>query len=416
MKSNIPESISAKFESKYIFDLSKEYKEGRLVLIAYPYWEAYVCAETSDVWVRITPILNLIKGGIEVDAMPHEEKIPFSKGTLFEQEQTKFLKCSAFINLIPNNTKTLAETFKESHWKIVETLIFLGEDFGKLITSNPAMAYLIVNIRDIYSSFKISSQKVLLVRLIKTKQKEILGLANLPATESLRKIFLKIDILNISENQFIRFCKSIPKEGAESKNLLKLLSHLEVINANVMQLVYSNRDLLFRLSKSMIVELSNSANNAEYVLVLKRIFFRCQSVNIPFPNVKQISDLHQIDRDNFEKAKQKRILLEKFPKPPIEGNDVVIPLLNAREQLSWSKKQSNCIRGYSGKVKSNKSFFYKVIFEKEEATLEVKITKDKLFLGDILGRKNIKVSKELKNEVLKWFEKRTKKIEMTNIL
>lgn len=403
MKRNIPESISNKFESKYIFDLSKEYKDGRLILIAYPYWEAYVCADESDFWVRIYPTLNLIKGVIEVIGAPQEEKIPQSKGTLFEQEQTKFLKCNSFINLIPYKIKALAETFKESQWKIVETLILLGGNFENLLLTNPAMAYLIVNMGDIYSSFKISNQKELLDRLIKTKQKDILGLADLPATESLRRIFLKIDIFNISESQFIRFCKSIPKEGNESKTLLKLLSHLEVINSSVMQLVYYNRELLFRLSKNTIVELSNSANNAESILILKRIHSRCKSVNIPFPKVKQLSDLHQIDRDNFEQAKQKKLLLERFPKPPLEGNDIVIPLLNAREQVSWSKKQSNCIRGYSGKVKSKTSFFYKVIFEKEEATLEVKILKDQLSLGDLLGRENKKVSSKLRKYVDKWF-------------
>ncbi len=89
--------------------------------------------------------------------------------------------------------------------------------------------------------------------------------------------------------------------------------------------------------------------------------------------------------------------------------------MNAREQVSWSKKQSNCIRGYSGKVKSSKSFFYKVIYKKEEATLEVKIEKDQLSLGDLLGRGNKKVSVKLKDEVLCWFENRTQEKETTSI-
>lgn len=77
--------------------------------------------------------------------------------------------------------------------------------------------------------------------------------------------------------------------------------------------------------------------------------------------------------------------MERFPKPPIKGRDTVMPLLNAKEQESWSKKQSNCIRGYSQKVRDRKSFFYKVIINGEEATLEIKIDDSKLELGRLLG-------------------------------
>lgn len=403
MKRKIPKSITEKFEKKYIFDLSEEYKDGRLIMISFPYWQAFVCAEESDFWVRIFPLVNLTKGVIEVTGIPKEEKIPHSKGTLFEQDQTKFLKCNNFLELLPTKIRRLTERFKESHWNIVETLILLGEDFETLITVNPAMAYLIVNLGKVNSSFELSNQKELLDRLIRTKQKDILGLANLPATENLRRIFLKIEIGDVTEKQFVHFCKLIPKEGDESKRLLKLLSHLGTINSSVMQLVSYNRKLLFGLSKNIIVELCKADDNSESIKLLKRISARCKSVEIPFPKVKLLADLPQIDRDNFEQAKQKKLLLEQFPKPPLKGNEVVIPLLNAREQSSWSKKQANCIRGYSGKVKSSRSFFYKVIYKKEEATLEIKIDKDKIKLGDLLGRQNKKVSAKLKDYVHEWF-------------
>lgn len=408
MKKDISKTISDKFESRYIINLSESYKDGGLILIAYPHWKAYVSAEESDFWIRIFPKFDLNKGGIVlVKPLPNKEKFPHPRESIFEQEKTIFLKCDKFIDLIPSKIKSLTKLYKESHWDVIEKLILLGNDLESLILSNPAMAYLIVNLDKINPSVQFSDQVELLRRLIKTKQVEILDLAKLPATESIRKIFLKINMENINENQFVRFCRTFPKEGEKLQILTKLLSHLEVINSNIIHLVNYDWELLFGLNRNIIAELSNSENNSESIKLLKKIHTRCKSVNLPFPKIKLLDELPQIDRDNQERVKKKKVLLERFPKPPLKGNDTIMPLLNAREQESWSKKQSNCIRNFSAKVRGGKSFFYKILFNGEPATLEINILKDKLLFGNLLGQNNKKVSAQLKTYVKKWFTKET---------
>lgn len=400
---NIPKQISDKFEEQFIFNLSDQLRDSRLILIAYPYWEAFTSAVGSDIWVRIFPTLNLFHSGIVIKQKLKREESPFPKGTLFHQKNSKILKCEEFINLIPSKIRNLTKRYKESHWDIIETLILLGKDLENLIVSNPAMAYLTVNMDKVNPSVQYSNKRELLLRIIKTKQIEILGLARLPATESIRKIFMKIIMDNVSEKQFVRFCRTFPKEGDELKKLSKVLSHLEEINSNIIQLVNFDRELLFSLNKNIVVNLAHSNVNHESIGILKRIYSRCKSVHLTFPRIKSLEDLPSIDKVNFEKVKKKRILMLRFPKPHIKGSDTIIPLQNAKEHESWSKKQSNCIRGYSQKVRDRKLFFYKVIMNDEEATLEIKIQNSKVELGRLLGKKNSKVSAKLNSHVEDWF-------------
>jgi len=73
------------------------------------------------------------------------------------------------------------------------------------------------------------------------------------------------------------------------------------------------------------------------------------------------------------------------------------------DQSYWAKRQGNCIRGYISSVKAGKKYFYKVIYGGEEATLEINISGKKIQRGDLLGTRNVTVTKELKGIVDKWF-------------
>ena len=98
----------------------------------------------------------------------------------------------------------------------------------------------------------------------------------------------------------------------------------------------------------------------------------------------------------------KKDLMNTFPIQPIPDTDNIIALKTVADQKRWSRQQSNCIKDYIKKVHSGKSYFYKIINGKEEATLELKLHTNEIRKGDLLGSSNTKVSEETKLIVDKW--------------
>ncbi|PJB02126.1 MAG: hypothetical protein CO127_00735, partial [Ignavibacteria bacterium CG_4_9_14_3_um_filter_36_18] len=58
-------------------------------------------------------------------------------------------------------------------------------------------------------------------------------------------------------------------------------------------------------------------------------------------------------------------------------------------------------------------YFYKIIYGKEEATLELRITKGQVKEGDLLGAGNTRVSKEMEQMVDEWFRENKNKKKKT---
>ena len=221
----------------------------------------------------------------------------------------------------------------------------------------------------------------------------------------MRKVFSKIDLKDVTENQFVQFCKSFPKEELLSKKLLKLLSHTKIINSVMLSLLTYNLHLTINLPKKVIKELVISIRFCEHIEILKRIYSRCCKWEISFPKISTLEDLPELETKNVEIAKEKKILFELFPPPPLKGTDTVVPISEIKELRSWSKNQYNCIRHNWKDVKKRNKYFYKIHFEGEEATLEVKMLNGQLKIGDLLGKQNKIVSANLRAHVRNWFDK-----------
>ena len=88
---------------------------------------------------------------------------------------------------------------------------------------------------------------------------------------------------------------------------------------------------------------------------------------------------------------------------PIPDGEGIYALKTVAQLNTWAKKQQNCIRNYAQAVFARKSYLYKVILGKEEATLEILRLPDGLKLGQIKGLRDSKVSKELLAHARKWF-------------
>ncbi len=367
--------------------------------MSYPHWDAYVSAPGSDFWIAVVPNINLNKRTIE---LPQDDEI------LKKKKRKKRIKHNfePFFDLIPKRISRLAGKFNDSHWDIVKASILLGKDYENLLETNPAMAYLIIKLNEINTTFQLYSETELLKKLIKTKQKEILRLAFFPATESMRKILGKMKPEFISRESFILFNRFIVTAKKRSDKIIKLLSHIDSINENLTTFLSYYQELALELPNKFISDLINSADFEKLASTLERIRKRSASVKFPFPKISSLSEIEKVNKENLQKVKEKKKSLESFPPPPLDGNEIIAPLMNVKEQISWSKKQRNCIRNFAYAVKRNQTYFYKVNFEGEEATLEIKIKNGKLVLGDLLGEGNKKVSPMLSARVKNWFKEK----------
>jgi hypothetical protein len=400
MKRKLPEHIVSKFPSKYIFDFSDENHYGGFFIIGYPYWDAYVSSAGSDFWIGVVPNINLNARTIELPETEEntKKKRPPKVPHNFEP----------FFDSIPKRISLLAGKYNDSHWDLVKAIILLGKDFEELIKTNPAMAYLIIKLNEINTTFQLYSETELLKKLIRTKQKEILRLAFFPATESMRKILGKMNPEFISRESFILFNRFIVTAKKRSDRIIKLLTHVESINENLMRLLSYYPELSLELSNKLISDLINDKEFDALLSKLERIRKRSAGVKIPFPKISSVAEIDSVNKINLERVREKKKLLESFPPPPIEGNEIVTPLITVKEQISWSRKQQNCIKDFTSSVKRKRSYFYKIEFEKEEATLEIKIVNGSPVLGDLLGTGNKKVSPKLRAKVKRWFKESLK--------
>jgi hypothetical protein len=125
--------------------------------------------------------------------------------------------------------------------------------------------------------------------------------------------------------------------------------------------------------------------------------------NIKVTAIDNLERIEKVKQNLLEKTNKKKEELNKFPPPPLPSNEYIIALRDGLEQSYWAKRQGNCIRNYIPSVKAGRRYFYKVLYGGEEATLEINISGKKIQRGDLLGTRNILVTKALKAVVDKWF-------------
>jgi len=287
------------------------------------------------------------------------------------------------------------------------------------MSSNPALAYVIINIDKINSSFFFYNEIELLKRMILTKQKEILGLCGFPGTERIVKIFSKINpgIINIKD--MISFRNLLTNKSNTTKRILKILSFSKVIDKNLFKLLLYHTPLIDIIPNKVVYQLVSSNLFIEDTAKLKRIYLDCNRWQIRMPEIKSLETLNGIYEKVRKTAEMKKKNKESFPPPPLEDNYHITAICNEQELNSWSKHQQNCIRNYAEKVHARHSYFYRVMNNSEQATLEIIINDNKISRGSLLGLNKSGVSSELRKMVNEWFraskrnqsvKKRSKKV------
>ncbi|MBZ0177932.1 MAG: hypothetical protein K8F36_01485 [Melioribacteraceae bacterium] len=415
---SIPQKILSRFDEKYLYFIESRETFQKLIFVAYPYWEAYSADIDNDIWLKVTPEINLVEGTVLLNQSFLEDDSEGNSGSRIKIIDGIEINLPAqFLDSIPRELFKFVTKFKDSHWELLNAAAILGKDYVSLLRTNPVLAYLIITLEEINRSFKIYTERELLKKLISTKQRKILEWAFIAPTEEMRKLLSKIEFDSIKREQLIKICRFMSKHMNENTPLKKLLLHIKTINIKMISLLAYYAELSLQLKPETIIELTESEGFEVNVKILENIRQRSKQVNIKFPDIDSIENLPEIDKVNKLNYKKKKEALSKFPEPPFEGSDSIVPLRTVQEQVSWSKMQKNCIRDLTHSVKTGRSYFYKIAYKNELATLEVRLKNGEFVLQELSGEGNRKVSRELYNFVktsLKEFQEAKKLLEQEN--
>ena len=404
----------AKIKKSNLFEFST--KDYTLVLAGYPVLRAFTAASDSEFWIEVYPQIDVSKRIIFFPKVREKEKLrnlkrndSVLKNFLKETPEIYIKKMDEFFNTIPDDISLTVKKYPVSHWELIKAINFIGKDMLSVMSSNPALAYVIANIDKINPSFFVYNEKELLKRMILTKQKEILGLCGFPRTEQIVKIFAKIDAGIINAKDIISFRDLLADKSVAINRILKILSHTKIIDKNLFRFLLYQTPLINMIPNNVICQLVSSKSFTEDTAKLKRIYLACNRWEIKLPEIKTLESLNKVYERVLKTVKMKESKKETFPLPPLEDNYYITAICNEKELISWSKRQQNCIRHNAGVVHSKRKYYYRVKNNIEEATLELKIKDNKILKGDLLGFHNTDVSSELRKMVNNWFTAAKKK-------
>ena len=373
-------------------------EEYKYIIIGYPVLRAFSCNE--NIFVEYVPAIDLTKRKI-LFSQAEMKRQPSNQLDLFYDEPQRLESERRFFKLIPEPVRNRIKIFGDCHLEFLRAQVYCGTKLEDLIDSNPALAYIAVNLENLNTSFKSINSMELINRLTLLKRKEILEKALFPATDRMIGILKKTDPGSLSVNRFIQWQWLLSKKSGISDKIYNLIDMLEVLDNNFF-FALNNVEKIFDICSTILVKKLILNNNPELNYKnLRKIWKLKKSLRIKVPEIRSIKGINKTLTD---------LLLENEkinfpPNPPVIGNDQIIPLCTSVQIREWSKVQNNCISTYVGQVMRGTSYFYKVNNGNEEGTLELKINKvnNSIQKGALLCTNNKMCSEEMRLLVNNWF-------------
>lgn len=396
------------FDKTNLYVIKEE--DYTLVVVGYPVWRGFVSAVDTDIWIEIIPSIDVINKTIILPLKKQKPKQndPIKKVQEKQKEEIDPEVIKRFFLSIPPEIIEQVSRFPDSHWELIGAVKLIGDDFQSLMKTNPALAYIIVNMEKLNPSFLYYANIELFQRMIKTKRKEIVGLSGFPESTQMVKIFSKIDPLTLDIKSLIKL-KEVLMTGTDIRErLMQLLSFAKQINKNLIHLCTTDYDVLLMLSDKLVYELAKDEQFVLKASAIQQMIHKSRQWQVRLPGITSFENLDEIKKKFDEKVRIKKDKLELFPPPPLEGNEYVIAITTETQLISWSKRQQNCIRSYGNKIRTGKFYIYKVIYEDEEATLEVIRKKGEIKIAELTGFRNCRVSDKLYSRVQEWIKTTSK--------
>lgn len=394
-------------EKSNLFEFATE--EYRFVLAGYPVWKTFVSYRDSNIWIQSYFRIDVGKRIIFFEKARAKTQKELKESSILDQLicddiEIERKRIEEFFNTIPENVIQGISKFPDSHWEAIEAFILLGSDILALINSNPVLAYIIINAKKISPSIRFSNEAVVLKKMILIKQKEIINKCGFPETNQMVKIFSKMDPGSVNVNDLVSLRNLLMIDIQLKERILNILSYAKTINQNLLKLTIYNSPLISLLSNKLFYELAASESFNEHLIKIKQLYFNAKRWQLPAPELTSLASINRTFEKQTFAVENRRLQENTFPPPPLGDSFYISAICRESDLISWSKRQHNCIRGYTSSIRSKQSYFYRVIYGKEEATLELKLSNGHIRKGDLLGVGNKSVTVGLEEMVKTWLK------------
>jgi hypothetical protein len=310
-----------------------------------------------------------------------EDSRPFSDWYRENKERITSL-CGAFIEEIPASIRDQARQFRHgifgSQWFLLKHS-HMYAPFFDLMCSNPALAFVFAHRRLLGIKAPRLGKKDTEM-LLAGKQRKIAAYLGLDDSNAIVSILKKIPPSACSRIRLEGFLESLSR-----KELHKTLLHLETITEPVILLygrLKSDAPESFIPSKGFVEDVAahfppqDSVYSVErelwinYSQPISRVFHYFENEKLDFQSLHELHHKYQkaIEIMNREQLPGRE---RKYPRPPVPGSDVIVPIASRRELFEEGLDQKNCAFRYDADIIAGRQYFYRILAP-ERATLSLR--------------------------------------------
>lgn len=309
---------------------------------------------------------------------------------------------AAFRFSLPKEVARVLERFREQQWPL---LLLLANDPGTLdlARTNPVLAFAVAR--------KVAGDPAIVqtLRLSALRQRDLLNLLLLPATEATAKLFRKITPESVAGGKFGPLLAAF---GRPESEIPRLLAHVSAINLGVMELVLDPR-WRRAVTPTLLEEVAADPKEkyrAEAARLVGETIAMGEELGDRRPlslvSREQLRAVHDEVAAAFQKLAALRRLQGPLPPPPLPGIDNrIIPLRTQKELVEEGRQQRNCVASYATQVKTGRCYIYCVLFP-ERATLSVEpAAGGEWVVGELKGPCNRTVGPATVDFVRAWIDR-----------
>jgi hypothetical protein len=122
-----------------------------------------------------------------------------------------------------------------------------------------------------------------------------------------------------------------------------------------------------------------------------------------FPTRTRIREVHDDLARDYARLHDARLSGCRFPRPPLPGSEVIVPLRSPRALVEEGRQQDNCVATYAERVAAGETFIYRVL-RPERATLSIVRISGRWQVGELLCAHNRPVSSATWRAVERWLD------------
>jgi hypothetical protein len=400
----VPERRSLQYDEEmqkiYRFDPS----EIRVVRLGAPYPAAYVKSERNRNWMSYSP----------QDSFPFLFDKPSKHFLQHEDEKQrnyaefKLTLYNKLVTLIGEDKIHLLRQFPSRHWFLYCFLERCGDYAYDLLSSNPALGYLL-SAHALFHPLKSKSYWRSARTLLLKKRKDILDYFGFPGKETTVKILAKIVHKSIKNKVLFTLRKNL----REKPDLLRTLSFYSKHNESSLYIL--NSDLIKVFHSNFIDQIAQGklGMNRHYFFHLVKDIKRMQAVlaenNVPpktllFKSSFDVELLHDelMNSINSFQSKSQNYVFPDSPLPDVKNQDLHIESIkNSAMLYAEGKEMNHCIYSYCDELKKGDHFAARMLHP-QRLTLFFRKDSKRCRLLEVRGKNNALPKNELLTLIDQW--------------